>query len=73
MEAALTAVANKVLVPGIGSVQCERSSGKWTDMAMLKDPRPNAQGLAHFVDIVENVPDSIDYRKVPLGSSRGAV
>ena len=52
-------VLNKLLEPDIASDE-EIPQGTADDMDMLKDPRPNAQGVSHFLDIIPNVTHPID-------------
>ena len=67
MQAHYEAVMNKTIEHEVSDVANEPSEIEWKDMAMLKDPRSNAQNVTHFADIVENIPAEdvvMHYQKV---------
>ena len=62
MDAVFDAVAGKLLQPDSSSTPIgTQILGGWRDMAMLKQPRENAQNISHFVDIIEHVAGPFDY------------
>ena len=62
MDALFAAVADQVLESAKDlEPQQAPATLTWNQIGILKEPRDNAQGIAHFFDIVENADGPFDY------------